>query len=168
MTTITKSTAATNGSRDHELRKMLEDRRRELVYEVQGKIRDGRRDDTKEREVLDEGETSEVDIREDIGFALIQMKAETLNKIDAALRRLGEGTYGECVSAATRSPKRASEPFRSQCGARIAKKLARRPSYVSASHSAAAPQRSSSPWSTNWSPPWPKSPSDLFPRISTS
>ena len=43
-----------------------------------------------------EGESSEVDIQDDIGFALIQMKAETLNKIDAALRRLGEGTYGDC------------------------------------------------------------------------
>jgi DnaK suppressor protein len=27
---------------------------------------------------------------------LIQMKAETLKRIDAALRRLDEGTYGEC------------------------------------------------------------------------
>ena len=97
MATTTKNMAATNGGRDHELRKMLEDRRRQLAYDVQGKIRDGRRDYTKEREVLDEGESSEIDIQEDIEFALIQMKAETLNKIDAALRRLGEGTYDECV-----------------------------------------------------------------------
>ena len=96
MATTTKTMAATNGRRDHELTKMLEDRRRQLVYEVQGKIRDGRRDCTTDGEVLDEGESSEVDIQEEIGFALIQMKAETLNKIDAALRRLGEGTYGEC------------------------------------------------------------------------
>lgn len=95
-TTTTKTMAATNGRRDHEFGKMLEDRRRQLVYEVQGKIRDGRRDYTGEREVLDEGESSEVDIQEEIGFALIQMKAETLNKIDVALRRLAEGTYGEC------------------------------------------------------------------------
>ena len=46
--------------------------------------------------VLDQGESSEVDIQDEIGFALIQMKAETLNKIDVALRRLGEGTYGDC------------------------------------------------------------------------
>ena len=96
MATTTKTIAATNGSRNHELRMMLEGRRRELVFEVQGKIRDGRRDFTNEREVLDEGDSSEVDIQEDIEFALIQMKAETLNKIDAALRRLEEGTYGVC------------------------------------------------------------------------
>ena len=61
MATTTKTRAATNGSRDHELRTMLEGRRRELVLEVQGKIRDGRRDFANEREVLDEGESSEVD-----------------------------------------------------------------------------------------------------------
>ena len=78
----TKTIAATNGRRDHELKKMLEDRRRELMHEVQGRIRDARTDSTKEREVLDQGESSEVDIQDEIEFALIQMKAETLNKID--------------------------------------------------------------------------------------
>lgn len=96
MAATTKTMAATNGRRDHELRKMLEDRRRLLVYEVQGKIRDGRRDSTKEREVLDEGESSEVDIQDEIEFALLQLKAETLHKIDVAIRRLDEGAYGQC------------------------------------------------------------------------
>ena len=45
---------------------------------------------------MDQGETSEVDIQEDIEFALIQMKAETLNKITEALTRLEEGAYGYC------------------------------------------------------------------------
>jgi RNA polymerase-binding transcription factor DksA len=45
----------------------------------------------KPHEVLDPGETSEADIQEDIEFALIQMKAETLNKINEALARLDEG-----------------------------------------------------------------------------
>ena len=97
MATTTKSRSATKGSRYDELKKMLEDRRRELMNEVQGKIRGVRTEGAeKPHEVLDQGETSEVDIQEDIEFALIQMKAETLNKIDAALRRLDEGTYGDC------------------------------------------------------------------------
>ena len=96
MATTTKTIAATNGRRDHELRMMLEGRRRELVFEIQDKIRDGRRDFANEREVLDEGESSEVDVQDEIEFALIQMKAETLNKIDAALRRIEDGTYGNC------------------------------------------------------------------------
>jgi DnaK suppressor protein len=45
---------------------------------------------------MDQGETSEVDIQEDIELALIQMKAETLNKINEALARLEEGRYGMC------------------------------------------------------------------------
>jgi DnaK suppressor protein len=91
-----KTKVAAKSSRYDELKKMLEDRRRELMNEVQGKIRDARADGGKEREVLDQGESSEVDIQEDIEFALIQMKSETLTKIDAALRRLSEGTYGDC------------------------------------------------------------------------
>ena len=98
MATTTKATKAAAGksSRYNELRKMLEDRRRELMNEVQGKMRDVRSAEGKEREVLDQGESSEVDIQEDIEFALIQMKSETLNKIDAAIRRLEENTYGNC------------------------------------------------------------------------
>jgi DnaK suppressor protein len=104
MATMTKTVAATNGRRAYELTKMLEDRRRQLVHEVQGKIRDARRDYTKEHDVLDEGESSEVDIQEEIEFALIQMKAETLKKVDAALRRIGEGTYGECFESGEKIP----------------------------------------------------------------
>ena len=96
MATKTKTIAATNQRRDHELRKMLEDRRLELMHEVQGRIRDVRTDITKERPVLDQGESAEVNIQEDIELALIQMKAETLNKIELALRRLSEDTYGVC------------------------------------------------------------------------
>lgn len=98
MATTTKSrkVEAAKTSRYNELKRMLEDRRRELMNEVQGKIRDARAEGNKEREVLDQGESSEVDIQEDIEFALIQMKAETLNKVNEALRRLDEGTYGNC------------------------------------------------------------------------
>ena len=83
-------------TRYNELKKMLDNRRRELVAEVQGRMRDVRNDGNKDRDVLDQGESSEVDIQEDIELALIQMKSETLNKIDAALRRLDDGSYGDC------------------------------------------------------------------------
>ena len=46
--------------------------------------------------VLDAAETSEADIQDDIEFALIQMKSETLHKIEEALTRLAEQTYGYC------------------------------------------------------------------------
>jgi DnaK suppressor protein len=86
-------------SRYTELRKMLEERRRELHAEVQGKMRDVRAEGTwggKLNEVLDAVESSEADIQEDIEFALIQMKSETLNKVNDALARLEQGDYGYC------------------------------------------------------------------------
>ena len=81
-----------------DLRKILEDRRREILSEVQGKMRDVRAEGntSKLNEVFDAGESSENDIQEDIEFALIQMKAETLQKINEALARLEEGKYGYC------------------------------------------------------------------------
>src|SRR5882672_10963762 len=91
-TTTSKQASAINTGRYSDLKRMLEDRRREILNEVQGKIRDQRHDTTWGRvnEVLDAGESSEVDIQEDIEFALIQMKAETLTKINEALGRLEE------------------------------------------------------------------------------
>ena len=82
-------------TRYSELKRMLEDRRRELQAEVQRKMRDVRSDD-KMTEVLDAVESAEADIQEDIEFALVQMKSETLNKVNDALTRLDQGTYGNC------------------------------------------------------------------------
>lgn len=85
-------------TRYSDLKRMLEERRREILSEVQERMRDQREEGTwgKVHEVLDAGESSEADIQEEIEFALIQMKAETLAKIDEALRRLEEGAYGYC------------------------------------------------------------------------
>ncbi|MDE3154234.1 MAG: TraR/DksA C4-type zinc finger protein [Acidobacteriota bacterium] len=98
MKTTKSQKSRMNGDRYQDLKQMLEDRRREILSEVQEKIRDARTEGNwgKLNEVLDDGESSEADIQEDIEFALIQMKAETLHKIDEALSRLEEGAYGYC------------------------------------------------------------------------
>ena len=86
-------------SRYGELKQMLDGRRLEIQAEVQGKMRDVREEGTwggKLNDVLDAVESSEADIQEDIEFALIQMKSETLNKINDALSRLEHGNYGNC------------------------------------------------------------------------
>jgi DnaK suppressor protein len=86
-------------SRYAELKAMLENRRREIQADVQGRIRDVRSEGAhggKASEVLDAGESSEADIQDDLEFALIQMKSETLNKINDALARLEAGNYGNC------------------------------------------------------------------------
>jgi DnaK suppressor protein len=84
--------------RYNELKAILVERRREIMSEVQGRMRDVRAEGANGavQGVLDAAESSELDIQDEIEFALIQMKAETLNKIDEALRRLEEGTYGYC------------------------------------------------------------------------
>lgn len=85
-------------SRYTELKEMLEERRREIQAEVQGKMRGVREEGTwgKLTEVLDAVESAEADIQEAIEFALVQMKSETLNKINDALGRLQQGDYGYC------------------------------------------------------------------------
>jgi DnaK suppressor protein len=95
-----------------ELKRMLEGRRREIQAEVQGRMRDVRSEGAwggKQNEVFDAVESSEADIQDDIEFALIQMKSETLNKINDALTRLEQGDYGNCFD----------------CGAEIAEKRLR-------------------------------------------
>jgi DnaK suppressor protein len=89
--------ADTQTSRDRALKRMLQERRLALLNDVRARKRGARADNLKDREVLDEGELSEADIQEELGFALMQMKAETLSKIATALRRLEEGAYGSCL-----------------------------------------------------------------------
>src|SRR5215467_6491472 len=82
-----------------EVELMLDERREEIQAEVQGKMRGVREEGTwggKLNEVLDAVESSEADIQEELEFALIQMKSETLNKVNDALRRLEQGDYGYC------------------------------------------------------------------------
>ena len=95
----TKNAGTTPTSRYRELKQMLEERQREIQAEVQGKMRDVRSEgswSSKQNEVLDAVESSEADIQDEIEFALIQMKSETLNKINDALARLEQGDYGNC------------------------------------------------------------------------
>lgn len=81
-----------------ELKRILEERRREILAQVQEKIRDVRAEGSsgETQGVLDAAETSEADIQDDIEFALIQMKSETLHRIEEALQRLEDGNFGHC------------------------------------------------------------------------
>src|SRR5690349_5944170 len=91
-------TNTTNKQRERyaELKAILEERRREILNEVHEKMRDVRAEGASGEGVLDSAETSESDIQDEIELALIQMKSETLHKIDEALTRLDENTYGNC------------------------------------------------------------------------
>ena len=93
-----KTKVTTTASRLDELKVMLEHRRAMLTSDVHGRIREGRIDGGVDRNGLDEAESAEVGVQDEIGFALIQLKAETLVKVDDALRRIEEGNYGNCAS----------------------------------------------------------------------
>ena len=107
----TKREKAMRKGRYEELKKILEDRRVEIIGEVQHKMRDVRVEGAAvtSQGVRDEAESSEAEIQDDIEFALLQMKAETLSKITEALDRLEAGTYGYCY----------------ECGAEIAEQRLR-------------------------------------------
>ncbi len=84
--------------RYEELSDILEERKLEIMGEVQHKMRNVRTEGAaaSNQGVRDEAESSEAEIQDDIEFALLQMKAETLSKITEALSRLEEGSYGYC------------------------------------------------------------------------
>jgi len=118
-TTTRETHGDINTGRYEELRKILEDRRREIVSEVQEKIKDVRAEGASGmmHSVAEAGETATADIQDDIEFALIQMKAETLQKINEALTRLEEGVFGNCFECGEEiSPKRLRAlPFAVRC-----------------------------------------------------
>ena len=74
---------------------MLIGRRREMQSDVQSRIRARRTDRLKD--VGDHLEDSHAAAQGDIDLALLQMRAETVARIDASLVRLAAGQYGRCV-----------------------------------------------------------------------
>ena len=104
-------------NRGAQLRTMLELRRNQLTSDVQGRIRDVVTRSPGDRPSSTEHEGAESNIQGDIELALIQMKSETLRRIDAALRRVDLGTYGNCVECQTPISKERLHalPFAARC-----------------------------------------------------
>jgi DnaK suppressor protein len=63
--------------------------------DVHRRIRHGRTD--RPNDGRDDLEVSDADVQGDIEFALLQLRAETLTRIDEALVRLDAGESGRCV-----------------------------------------------------------------------
>jgi DnaK suppressor protein len=102
-------------ARERDLRQILHDRQREIEGDVRMRIRDARSD--RASEVFDEVDHSDAAMQEEMDFALIQMKAETLARVDEALARLDTGNYGRCLECAGEiSEKRLRAlPFAGRC-----------------------------------------------------
>ncbi len=84
--------------RNERLRKLLLQKRQEIIKESQTEIKKYVAGEKRQlvETVLDEGDLSVVDLAEDINLKQLSTHRETLQKIDIALRKFDEGTYGTC------------------------------------------------------------------------
>ncbi len=80
------------------LRKMLMDKKREIWNEVKEKLFQqlGKEYRSEIDTVLDEGDKALSDLAEETNLTLVDLRKDTLEKIDHALKKLEEGTYGVC------------------------------------------------------------------------
>jgi DnaK suppressor protein len=78
------------------LRDLLVTRRHELQEDIQRRLLD--RSSSERSEARDDVDRSDADASIDLEFSLMQMKTETMTRIDAALRRLESGEYGQCFA----------------------------------------------------------------------
>ena len=106
------------GERRNDIRRMLVERRRELLNEIQRRVRDVREiGSNMDHHVTDLAETVEAEPEDDLLFALIQMKAEMLERVNQAVRHFDEGTYGYCVDCGEviAAPRLRAMPFAVRC-----------------------------------------------------
>ena len=84
--------------RKYDLKRLLLRRREEIVREAKEEISKYIKGETRQLvdTALDDGDWSVVDLSEDISLRQLSTHKENLQKIDEALRKLDEGTYGSC------------------------------------------------------------------------
>jgi DnaK suppressor protein len=108
-----------NETRNEELRKILFELRNEvlgkLAQEMGAKVDEDPRMST--LSTLDSGDLSQLDLNEDIDYALLNMQIERLREVEGALDRLEEGTYGVCedCGAAIKLERLRVLPFTTYC-----------------------------------------------------
>ncbi|PIQ94589.1 MAG: transcriptional regulator, TraR/DksA family protein [Nitrospirae bacterium CG_4_10_14_0_8_um_filter_41_23] len=80
------------------LRRVLINHREEILKEAKTEISKYIKGETKHlvETALDDGDWSVIDLSEDISLKQLSTHRENLLKIDEALRKLKEGTYGKC------------------------------------------------------------------------
>lgn len=101
------------------LRRFLIQKREQIVKEAKAEISKYIKGDTRQLvdTALDDGDWSIVDLSEDVSLKQLGTHRETLVKIDEALRKLKEGTYGICETCSEKiSDKRLKVmPFAIHC-----------------------------------------------------
>ncbi len=84
--------------RKERLRKLLLQKKTEILKEAKEEIGKFIRGENKQmiETALDDGDWSVVDLNEDLNLQKLTVHKKNLEKIDEALRKLEEGTYGIC------------------------------------------------------------------------
>ncbi len=84
--------------RTEKLRKFLLDMREKILSEAKAEIAKYIKGETKQivETALDDGDWSVVDLAEDVSLRQLSAHRENLMKVDEALRKLDQGTYGIC------------------------------------------------------------------------
>jgi len=95
---VAKKVRNAEEERKENLRKVLILRRREILKEAKTEISKYIKGETRQLvdTALDDGDWSVVDLSEDINLRQLGAHRENLQRIDEALRKLNEGTYGIC------------------------------------------------------------------------
>lgn len=85
-------------TRKERLKRVLIQKREQIIKEAKNEIKKFKSGERRQlvETVMDDGDMSVVDLAEDISLRQLSTHRETLIKIDAALRKLEEGTYGIC------------------------------------------------------------------------
>ena len=108
-----------DGNRLEDLKRILEQRRAAIVGEIRHGIRESCDGAVVEgaEVVHDAADSGETTFQEEIHFALMSMKTETLLRIDDALARLAEGRYGRCDDCGQDipAPRLQAMPFALRC-----------------------------------------------------
>jgi DnaK suppressor protein len=84
--------------RHEKLRKLLHERRRKLLAGLHDEVFERLGKDYRQEfdQAMDSADISVVDLLQSVGIKLVDIRQEELIKMDAAERKLNEGTYGIC------------------------------------------------------------------------
>jgi DnaK suppressor protein len=86
------------GARHDDVRERLVARQHQLLSDIRNSVRDARdAGSRREPHAVRLDDPAEVEPDDDLSFALIHIKGETLARVEEAVRRCDEGTYGYCL-----------------------------------------------------------------------
>jgi len=84
--------------RQQKLQKMLQERKKKILAELRDQVYEklGKEYRSEFERGMDSGDVSFVDLLQSVGIKLVDIRQEELIKMDAAERKLRDGTYGIC------------------------------------------------------------------------